>query len=287
MTLQDTAAPRSGAIPTQRARPALGLRVARGVGWAMIWLGLLTLGFVVHQLWVTSWLAELNQGKLSAEVEERFVTAEITTVAVEEGGTIVEPGADPPRSAAPEREDIPEPQMLLVESAPEPHSAFAIVRIPTIGRLQEGWNVVSGVRVNDLKTGAGHMPDTPLPGQPGNAVISGHRTTYGQPFHELDMLTPGDRIEVETALGTHVYAVRAWDEVVVANPDLAGREVEALSAGGAGVVVRPNATWVTGPIEGGWLTLTTCHPRFSASRRLIVFAEMVDGPNIAAIEGAS
>lgn len=287
MILQDTAAPRSGATSPHRAPPALGLRVARGVGWAMIWLGLLTLGFVVHQLWVTSWLAELNQSKLSAEVEERLVTAEITPVAVDEAGKPVESGAEPPGTTGSERDDIPEPQVLLVESAPEPHSAFAIVRIPTIERLQEGWNVVSGVRVSDLKTGAGHMPDTPLPGQPGNAVISGHRTTYGQPFHELDTLTPGDRIEVETALGTHVYAVRAWDEVVAANPDFAGQDVEALSAGGAGVVVPPNATWVTGPIEGGWLTLTTCHPRFSASRRLIVFAEMVDGPNSAVIEGFS
>jgi sortase A len=253
----------------------------------MIWLGLLTLGFVVHQLWVTSWIAQMNQSNLTAEVEERFVTAEINQVVVTESADSTEAGGVLPGATGSEGDDIPDPLVLLVESDPEPHSAFAVVRIPAIERLREGWNVVSGVRFNDLKTGAGHMPDTPLPGQPGNAVISGHRTTYGQPFHELDTLLAGDRIEVDTALGTHGYVVRSWNDVVAANPELSGQGAEALSSGGAGVVVRPNALWVTDPIEGGWLTLTTCHPKFSASRRLVVFAELVDGPNAAVIEATS
>ena len=279
--------PQSGTITEQRAQPAWGSRLARGVGWAMIWLGLLTLGFVFHQLWVTSWLAELNQGKLAVEVEEHFASAEIVWVEVDDTGEPTTGGELLPGATGTDGDPIPESRVLQIESDPEPHMAFAIIRIPTIERLQEGWNVVSGVRVNDLKTGAGHMPDTPLPGQPGNAVISGHRTTYGQPFHELDTLTAGDRIEVETSLGTHVYAVRSWDEVVAASPEFAGQTVEALPDGGAGVVVRPNALWVTDPIDGAWLTLTTCHPRFSASRRLIVFAELVEGPNAAVVEATS
>ena len=59
------------------------------------------------------------------------------------------------------------------------------------------------------------MPTTPLPGQPGNAVIAGHRTTYGAPFHEFDELVPNDLIEVETALGVHTYAVR---ETIIVKP---------------------------------------------------------------------
>ncbi len=103
------------------------------------------------------------------------------------------------------------------------------------------------------------MPRTPLPGMTGNSVISGHRTTYGAPFHELDDLSPGDSIEVDTALGTHTYEVR---EVII---------------------VQPTELWVTEPREGAWLTLTTCHPKFSSRQRLIVFAELVDGPNWEAI----
>ena len=94
-------------------------------------------------------------------------------------------------------------------------------------------------------------------------MISGHRTTYGAPFQELDTLGVGDRIEVDTALGTHVYEVR-----------------ESL-------VVRPTEVWVTEPRPGAWLTLTTCNPKFSARQRLVVFAELVEGPNAAVILGAA
>jgi sortase A len=104
------------------------------------------------------------------------------------------------------------------------------------------------------------MPGTPIPGQPGNAVVSGHRTTYGRPFFDLDQLAVGDRIEVETAIGTHVYHVREM------------------------VTVLPSDVWVTEPRPGGWLTLTTCNPKFSARERLIVWAEMVSGPNIEFVE---
>ena len=119
--------------------------------------------------------------------------------------------------------------------------------------------MVEGVRRRDLKTGAGHMPGTPLPGQPGNAVISGHRTTYGAPFGEFDQIVEGDRIEVDTALGTHVYEVRET------------------------LIVKATAVWVTEPRPGAWLTLTTCNPKFSARERLVVFAELVEGPNAAVI----
>jgi sortase A len=46
-----------------------------------------------------------------------------------------------------------------------------------------------------------------MPGQLGNAVISGHRTTWGAPFNRIDELEPGDQITVETMIGTHTYEV--------------------------------------------------------------------------------
>ena len=120
--------------------------------------------------------------------------------------------------------------------------------------------VFEGVDRDTLTKGPGHMPGTPLPGQPGNAVISGHRTTYGRPFHDFDLLQPGDLIEVETSIGTHVYEVRETQ------------------------IVQPTDVWVTDDRGGGWLTLTTCNPKYSARERLIVFAELVSGPNAAYID---
>ena len=106
------------------------------------------------------------------------------------------------------------------------------------------------------------MPGTALPGQPGNAVISGHRTTYGAPFADLDDVAAGDIITVETATGVHLYeAVQSF-------------------------VVAPQDIWVTEQWSGGWLTLTTCNPRFSARERLVVIVRLVDGPNAGVILGS-
>lgn len=250
------------------ATPAPGVvtRVVRIVGWTAIVSGLLILGFVAQQLFVTTWFAEQHQDALSEEAEEHFATTEVSEVeytppvtqdTIEDGAAVV-----PPESDGPEDDGTPDrsgPRTLLVETAPALGDAFAVVRIPSIERLRDGWTVVEGVRVRDLKNGAGHMPTTPLPGLPGNSVISGHRTTYGAPFHEVDTLEVGDVIEVDTAIGTHIYEVRELQ------------------------IVRPTDVWVTDPREGSWLTLTTCHPKFSSRRRLVVFAELVDGPNYEAI----
>ncbi len=239
-----------------------GIRILHNVGWTFIYLGVLTLGFVVHQLFITTWFAQQAQSELAIERVEQWEETEISEVVV-----IPNP-ENPNEPLIVAAEDVPQlgdggtgqPAVLKIESPPEPGSAFALIRIPKIDRLQDGWNVVEGVGVADLRNGAGHMPDTPLPGQPGNAVISGHRTTYGMPFHEIDTLDPGDRIEVDTALGTHVYSVR---------------EIH---------IVKPTDLWVADARQGAWLTLTSCHPKFSARQRYVVVAELVFGPNHAAIE---
>lgn len=240
----------SGEAPAPRG--GLVVRVIRLVGWTSIWLGLFLLGFVAHQLFVTSFFAQQNNAVLEAEAEEYFQEAEIIEVAY------VAPG--PPELTDPDDVQLP-PPVLLVESTPPEHEAFAIIRVPSIDRVRDGWAVVEGVKRSDLKNGVGHMPSTPLPGQPGNSVMSGHRTTYGAPFHDFDQLAPGDIIEVETGLGVHTYEVRET------------------------LIVRPTELWVTEQREGAWLTLTTCHPRFSSRQRLVVFSELVGGPNARVING--
>ncbi len=258
--MTDTAEP----AQATSASDGLFVRAIRFVGWMSVWLGLFLLGFVVHQLFVTTFFAQQNNAVLEAEAEEYFDSAEITEVlyVAPDGPSVPEPGDVPAESGTPELSDASAlPATLLVESAPPEHEAFAIIRIPSIERLRDGWSVVEGVTRSDLKNGAGHMPSTPLPGQPGNSVISGHRTTYGAPFHEFDQLVPGDTIEVETGLGVHTYEVRET------------------------IIVRPTEIWVTEQRQGAWLTLTTCHPKFSSRQRLVVFAELVDGPNAEVING--
>jgi sortase A len=125
--------------------------------------------------------------------------------------------------------------------------AVGLIEIPKIGLLRA---VVQGIGVPDLRKGPGHYPATPLPGQLGNAAIAGHRTTYGAPFNRLDELANGDEIIVRTLAGEFRYKV-----------------VRQL-------VVSPKEVYVLDPTPNATLTLTTCNPKYSATTRLVVQAEL-------------
>ena len=133
---------------------------------------------------------------------------------------------------------------------------MARIEIPSI---ELDAKVVSGVQPEDLKQGPGHYPDTPMPGQFGNSAIAGHRTTYGQPFYRLDEVAPGDEIVLTTVQGRFVYRATG-SEIVDAD--------------------RSDVVATTDPTIAR-LTLTTCHPRYSATRRLIVSAELDEAASAA------
>ncbi len=265
----------------------------------MIWAGAFLFTFLAYQLWGTGLLTTSSQKLAESELSDQFAkvrevapevaaASEDVEVVLDEDGKIVSVVAAAPAVDA-------GPPVLTEEAPVVEDSPFATIRFPTletrtdqlarqvgIGQLADegqSWVMFEGVSVRTLKRGPGHMPDTPLPGQPGNAVVSGHRTTYLAPFNRLDELSEGDPIIVETAIGTHVYIVRDPVTVIPADSFLA------LGEGGGWFAVRPTALWVTDPREGSWLTLTTCHPEFSARQRLIVVAELVSGPNHAFIYG--
>lgn len=124
--------------------------------------------------------------------------------------------------------------------------------------------VVEGTSPAALRAGAGHYPNSPLPGEPGNVAIAGHRTTYGKPFNQVDELTVGATIQLVTPLAVHTYQV-------LPAPEDAARPCPT----GACWIVEPTAWEVVGPTDGSMLTLTTCHPKGSARERLIVRAALV------------
>jgi sortase A len=206
------------------------------LGWTLIWSGVLIFGYLGWQLVGT----DLVNSRVQAAAEQTL------------GATLVE-ARDQPSQIQEIEDDAGGTVEFYPEPTPTNDTGFALIRIRSLGLEAV---VFEGVAAETLNKGPGHMPGTALPGQPGNSVISGHRTTYGRPFYDLDLLSAGDRIEVETAVGVHVYEVRE------------------------SFVVAPTDVWVTDDRPGGWLTLTTCHPRFSARERLIVTAEMVQGPNL-------
>ena len=125
--------------------------------------------------------------------------------------------------------------------------ALGRIRIPEIGVSDV---FVEGTAAPDLRRGPGHYPATPLPGQRGTVAIAGHRTTYGAPFHDVDDLDRGDRIELDMPYGRFTY------------------RVERLR------IVAPTATEVTDPVGYDRLVLSACHPLYSAAQRIIVFARL-------------
>ncbi|MDE0653579.1 MAG: sortase [bacterium] len=145
---------------------------------------------------------------------------------------------------------------------PEAGEAIARILIPSIDLDSI---VVSGVEVEDLRKGPGHYSTTPLPGQPGNAAIAGHRTTYGAPFGRLNELNAGDSIIVETLQGRFVY------RVLPGQPGMAGHALGFR-------IVAPTALEVLDDVGDNRLTLTSCHPKYSSKKRIIVHAALVGDP---------
>lgn len=216
------------------------------LGWTLIWSGLFVFGYLGWQLFGTDLVNAGVQAEASEDLEIVLDGAEPVAESVDTVDYLG-PGLEVPAELPEVVDFTPEEPVAVGES-------FAFMTIPKIGI--EGLVVYEGVDGQTLKSGPGHMGSTPIPGQPGNAVISGHRTTYGRPFFDFDLLEVGDSVEIETVAGNHVYEIR---EILV---------------------VAPTDVWVTDSRPGGWLTLTTCNPKFSARERLVVFAEMVAGPNL-------
>lgn len=78
-------------------------------------------------------------------------------------------------------------------------------------RQGESLMVLSGASGRTLAFGPGHVDGTPLPGEQGNSVVSGHRDTH---FAFLRELRKGDALLVQAANGSTARYVVAASEVV-------------------------------------------------------------------------
>lgn len=121
-----------------------------------------------------------------------------------------------------------------------------------ITRIGASFVVVEGTQETSLQRGPGHYPATPLPGMDGTVAIAGHRTTYLAPFRHVDSLRPGDAIVLDLPYGRFRYAVETTQ------------------------IVAPTDVGVLRAVGYPRLVLSACHPLYSASHRIVVFARLVD-----------
>jgi len=103
----------------------------------------------------------------------------------------------------------------------------------------------------NLNKGPAHLAGSALPGQAGNCVVAGHRTTYTRPFFSLDRMEAGDEIIlIDLARNSYEYAVF---EVLIVDPD---------------------DVWVMEATPEPCVTLIACHPLYSAKNRIVVRAAL-------------
>ena len=225
----------------------------------LITAGTLILLFVVYQLWGTGIQTAKAQHQLRSEFNQIIASdaSHPTTTT-----TTTEPKVSPGGGL------IVTPTKVLASDIPLPAygDPIAEISIPKIGITR---TVVEGVGLDQLKRGPGHYPETPLPGQAGNAAIAGHRTTYGEPFHNVDKLAVGDQILITTRQRPKSPFVYRIDRITIVRPDQSE-------------VLLP--TFDANHHLENRITLTACNPKYSASQRIIISGLLIGQP-VAALSG--
>ena len=224
----------------ERTRGDLVRTGVRGVGQLLVTAGLVVLLFVVYEVWVTDLFSDRKQTELSQELREDW-TEDPTVPTLPDGGI----------------SEVPLGQ------------GFAFIRIPAFGEDYVKV-VLEGTDEEELVEGPGHYVDSAMPGEQGNFALAGHRVGKGSPFLDLDQLEPGDPIVIETADTWFTYRVVGPDD-----PNGIPSQQIVLPSDVSVIAPTPNGP-LDGPASGAYLTLTTCHPKFSARERLIVHA-VLDG----------
>ena len=152
---------------------------------------------------------------------------------------------------APELPELPVPDPLPTnpfQAEPE-DVVIGNIAVPRLG-IDEPLH--QGMSLTMINRGPSHWPGSAEPGQVGNMVLAGHRTTYSRPFHDLDLIEPGDEMIIEVEGETHIYQAVETE------------------------IVEPEAMWIADQDYEFTATTFACHPKGSARQRIVVFWQLVD-----------
>lgn len=267
---------RKGRAPETRPR----ITFSQVIGELLLTFGALALAFAFYESFWTNIESGRQQDEANQLLEESW--------SVEEGQRI-------------------NPRQLL---NPELGTAFARMYIPSFGS-DFHFAVIEGTTESELIAGPGRYTDSQMSGQPGNFALAGHRVGKGAPFNDLDNLQACDAIVMETATSWDVYrvmpisgdATTRREEAVecfteqqterMANGDYSSVQGRYITTPDHVEVINPVPGFVETTVAEGTeslITLTTCHPQFSAAERMIVHGMLVesitkiDGERPAALE---
>jgi sortase A len=201
--------------------------------------------FVVYEVWVTNLLAARRQVRVHNQLEQQWAA-----------------GRDPLATAS--KLSLPGRSAAAIPLG----TGIANIYLPRLGP-DFHFTVVQGTDDASLERGPGHYLRSALPGQLGNFAVAGHRVGKGEPFLNLDQLHPRDAIVIETEASWFIYRVKGPANDISADDadGVPGRRI--VSPSDSQVILpvpdQPGAT----PTER-LITLTTCHPKFTANQRMII-----------------
>lgn len=137
------------------------------------------------------------------------------------------------------------------------------LEVPAIG-LRASFR--EGVFDAVVERGPGHWPGTPLPGNAGNSVFAGHRTTFTKPFEDLDLLRKGDAIRTTVGKGDRL-TYRVFQIAVVPEAEYADF-----------ILRQPKER------RARMITLFACTPKGSRTHRIVVKARAERLPQTPAVD---
>lgn len=279
--------PRPSAHRGDRVRTAL-----HGVGEVLISVGLVLLLFVAYEVYWTDLVSAGKQEDVTSALEESWAAGDDPVVAAPDTPATPATAATAAAQQRSSRLDVTEGE------------GFAKLHVPAFGSDFQ-FTVLEGTSQDVLAAGPGHYTGTAFPGEVGNFAVAGHRVGNGAPFNDLDALASCDAVIAETATAWYVYRVLPLAEEMAdwasgrgTDPSCTGggagqsTPVQPLGGDYAGLpgrqIVLPSQSDVIAPVPGNvdaatpeagagaaLLTLTTCHPRFSARERMIIHAVLV------------
>jgi len=171
-------------------------------------------------------------------------TVVATTTTAPTDATTTSSSPPPPTTTLPQ--PIPAPVGCEAAEAVVPLGALAL---PAIGIERP---LYEGIRLPTFDLGPGHWPGSALPGQQGNMVIGGHRTSGKRDFRDLDQLEVGDEMIITDNAGmSFTYVVDSTE------------------------ITGPYSFRVTCQTPASTATLFACHPPGEVTQRIVVHLTLV------------
>lgn len=165
--------------------------------------------------------------------------------------------------AEPAPEPVPPPQALSVLPAPSAKGASLRLTIPALGNSSRNVKVLEGWDTEQIDQGIGHYLLSDGPGEVGNYVLAGHRSSRigYEPWANLPNIPNGSEVIIRSPKAVYTYTLFKSREVLPEEMwTVAQKPVDpkgkAISAGDV-----PGGTQL--------ITLVTCTPRYGHSGRFI------------------